>query len=70
MNFLYVYYKFNCDIKMSMGGLFEFGEDAGGPENYTSTDPVIYVVYEKKYIRVKTNGRVNQSGKQKRARPR
>ena len=55
---------------MSMGGLFEFGEDAGGPENYTSTDPVIYVVYEKKYIRVKTNGRVNQSGKQKRARPR
>ena len=30
-----------------MGGLFEFGEDAGGPENYTSEDPVIYVVYEK-----------------------
>ena len=55
---------------MSTFSMFELGNDASGSENYTSEDPVIYVAYEKKYIRVKTNGRVNQSGKQKRARPR
>ena len=46
------------------------GGGGDGHENYTSEDPDIYLDYEEKYIRVKTNERVTQSCKRKRARPR
>ena len=70
-----MYIKFNCSLfKMSTFDMFEVsgvgGHDDGDHEDYTSKDLVICLGDEKKYIRVKTKGRVNQSCKRKRARPR
>ena len=71
-----MYIKFNCSlVNMSTFDMFDVsgvaGHDDGDHEgDYTSEDPVICLGDEKKYIRVKTNGRANQSCKRKRARPR
>ncbi len=71
-----MYIKFNCSlVKMSvMGDLYDTSGVVGiGHEDYTSQDPDICLGDEKKYIRVKTNGRIRvltQSCKRKRAIPR
>ncbi len=70
-----MYIKFNCYlVKMStMGDLYDTsGVYSESHEDYTSQDPDICLGDEKKYNRVKTNGRVrvNQSCKRKRAIPR
>ena len=56
---------------MSTFNLFELGNEAEGSENYTAQDTNICLEFEyNRYKRVKTDGRVNQSCKRKRSRPR
>lgn len=73
-----MYIKFNGSLFKMSTGLYDFtdghigdGHADGDHEDYTAQDTNICLEFEyNQYKRVKTDGRVNQSCKRKRARPR